>query len=51
MRKKTIENAATAVRQALTEHDARKLKEANNGLDEATQQLAAAIVEKAMRGT
>ncbi len=48
--KESIESAAAEVRQALTEHDARKLKKANNALDEATQQLAAAIVEKAMRG-
>jgi molecular chaperone DnaK len=45
-----IERAATQVREAMTTHDARKLQAANSALDEATQGLAAAIVEKAMRG-
>jgi hypothetical protein len=47
--KEKIERAAAQVREALTTHDARKLQAANNVLDDATQGLAAAIVEKAMR--
>jgi molecular chaperone DnaK len=47
--KEKIESAAANVREALAVHDARKLKSANEALDEATQSLAAAIVEKAMR--
>jgi molecular chaperone DnaK len=47
--KETIERAAANVREALAEHDARKLQSASNALDEATQSLAATIVEKAMR--
>ncbi|HEX4629585.1 MAG TPA: Hsp70 family protein, partial [Chthoniobacterales bacterium] len=47
--KKTIERAAANVREALAQRDARKLQSANNALDEATQSLAATIVEKAMR--
>ena len=47
--KEKIEVIAGAVRQALETHDARKLKSANDALDEATQSLAAAIVERAMR--
>jgi molecular chaperone DnaK len=47
--KEKIESAAAEVRKALTMHDARKLQAANGALDEATQSLAAAIVEKAMR--
>jgi molecular chaperone DnaK len=47
--KEKIEQRATAVREALATLDPRKLKAANNALDEATQGLAAAIVEKAMR--
>jgi molecular chaperone DnaK len=47
--KEKIERAASLVREALNLHDARKLQSANNALDEATQSLAAAIVEKAMR--
>ncbi|HZE57658.1 MAG TPA: molecular chaperone DnaK [Chthoniobacterales bacterium] len=47
--KEKIEEAAKAVRQALETHDARKLKSANDALDEATQDLAAAIVTRAMR--
>ena len=47
--KMKIEGAAAKVRAALAAHDARKLKAANAALDEATQSLAAAIVEKAMR--
>ena len=43
-----IESAAAEVREALTTHDARKLKKANDALDDATQGLAAAIVEKAI---
>jgi molecular chaperone DnaK len=44
-----IEGAAAEVRTALTAHDARKLQAANTALDEATQSLAAALVERAMR--
>jgi molecular chaperone DnaK len=47
--KQKILEAALRVREALTTHDARKLQAANNALDEATQGLAAAIVEKAMQ--
>lgn len=47
--KKKIEAAAADVRAILGTHDARKLQAANSALDEATQELAAAIVEKAMR--
>jgi len=47
--KKKIEAAAADVRAILGTHDARKLQAANSALDEATQNLAAAIVEKAMR--
>jgi molecular chaperone DnaK len=44
-----IAQAAAKVREALMTRDARKLQAANGALDEATQELAAAIVEKAMR--
>jgi molecular chaperone DnaK len=47
--KEKIDLAARAVGQALEIHDARKLKSANDALDAATQDLAATIVEKAMR--
>jgi molecular chaperone DnaK len=47
--KDKIEGAAAEVRKALTTRDARKLQAANTALDEATQELAAALVEKAMR--
>jgi len=47
--KEKIEDAATEVRNALALHDVRKLQSANNRLDDATQSLAATIVEKAMR--
>jgi len=47
--KERIESAAEDVRETLATHDARKLQSANNALDEATQNLAAAIVEKAMQ--
>jgi molecular chaperone DnaK len=49
--KEKIEQAAAEVRKALASRDARKLQSANSGLDEATQALAAAIVEKAMRAS
>jgi molecular chaperone DnaK len=48
--KAKIDDAAMQVRAALATHDARKLKSANAVLDESTQELAAAIVERAMRG-
>lgn len=47
--KEKIERATTHVRETLTTHDVRKLQEANRALDEATQDLAAALVERAMR--
>jgi len=47
--KEKIEAAAREVRAALATRDPRKLKSANDALDEATQNLAAAIVERAMR--
>jgi molecular chaperone DnaK len=47
--KEQILRAATQVRETLTMHDARKLQAANSALDEATQGLAAALVERAMR--
>ena len=47
--KKKILTAALEVRETLGTHDARKLQAANSALDEATQALAAAIVEKAMQ--
>jgi DNA-binding GntR family transcriptional regulator len=47
--KKKIEQAAAEVREALASHDARKLQSANGALDEATQSLAAAIVERAIQ--
>jgi molecular chaperone DnaK len=47
--KEKILRTATRVRDSLATHDARKLQAANAALDEATQELAAAIVEKAMR--
>jgi molecular chaperone DnaK len=47
--KERIEQAAADVREALTTHNARKLQSANTALDEATQGLAAAIVERAMQ--
>lgn len=45
-----IQAAATTVRQSLAtpEHDARALKTANQALDEATQELAVRLVERAM---
>jgi molecular chaperone DnaK len=44
-----IERATVQVREALATHEARKLQTANTALDDATQGLDAAIVEKAMR--
>jgi molecular chaperone DnaK len=49
--KEKIEQAAAEAREALASRDARKLQSANTALDEATQALAAAIVEKAMRAS
>jgi molecular chaperone DnaK len=46
--KEKIEVAAAGVREALATHDSRKLQAANSALDDATQSLAAAIVEKAL---
>lgn len=47
--KEKILGAAMQVREALTTHDARKLQAANTALDDATQELAAVLVEKAMQ--
>jgi molecular chaperone DnaK len=47
--KEKIEMAAESVRAGLTTHDARKLQAANAALDNATQNLAAVLVEKAMQ--
>ena len=47
--KEKIAELAAQLREALGTHDPRKLKAANNALDEATQGLAAAVVERAMR--
>jgi molecular chaperone DnaK len=47
--KETIQRAAAQVREALASHDARKLQTANKMLDDATQGLAAVVVEKAMQ--
>lgn len=46
--KETIQSATTKLRAALETNDVRKLQAANAALDEATQGLAAAVVEKAM---
>ena len=43
-----IKEKAAAVRAALTTHETARLKAANSALDEATQELAAFIVEHAM---
>ena len=47
--KEAIQEAGKKVRDALSAKDTRKLQAANSALDEATQGLAAAIVEKAMQ--
>ena len=47
--KESIERAATKVRTALETNDVRKLKEANTELDEATQGLAAVVIEHALQ--
>jgi len=47
--KEKIERAAAQVRDALATRDTRKLQAANTTLDDATQGLAAVIVEKAIR--
>jgi molecular chaperone DnaK len=49
--KTIILSAAANLREALATNDARKLQRANAALDDATQGLAAAIVEKAMQAT
>ena len=46
--KEIILQCATAVREALQTRETKRLKEANDALDNATQTLAAMIVEKAM---
>ncbi|HSP44950.1 MAG TPA: molecular chaperone DnaK [Chthoniobacterales bacterium] len=48
--KEKILRASIEVRETLTTRDARKLQAANSALDEATQGLAAALVERAMGG-
>jgi molecular chaperone DnaK len=47
--KERIERAAREVRETLATRDVRKLQDANRALDEATQDLAAALVERAIR--
>ncbi|MCA1658757.1 MAG: Hsp70 family protein, partial [Verrucomicrobiaceae bacterium] len=47
--RKRIQAAAAKVREALGTNDARKLQAANAALDDATQELAAVLVEKAMQ--
>jgi molecular chaperone DnaK len=47
--KERILSAAQGVRETLATRDARKLQAANSALDEATQGLAATLVEQAMR--
>ncbi|MDP9004827.1 MAG: molecular chaperone DnaK [Verrucomicrobiota bacterium] len=47
--KENIQAAAARVREALGTNDARKLQAANAALDDATQGLAAILVEKAMQ--
>ncbi len=47
--RRRIEEKAEAVRAALPSHEAPRLKAANAALDEATQELAALIVEQAMK--
>jgi molecular chaperone DnaK len=49
--KRVISEAAAKVRAALSTHDVQQLKSANAALDEATQTLAAAVVEQAMKFT
>jgi molecular chaperone DnaK len=49
--KRFIEEKAEAVRDALATHEVTKLKTANADLDDATQELAALIVEQAMAST
>jgi molecular chaperone DnaK len=47
--KETILSAAAKLREALDTNDTRRLQAANAVLDDATQGLAAAVVEKAMQ--
>jgi len=47
--KETILRAASALREALGTNDSRRLQSANAALDDATQGLAASVVEKAMQ--
>jgi hypothetical protein len=47
--KVTILRAAAALREALGTNETRRLQAANGALDDATQGLAAAVVEKAMQ--
>jgi molecular chaperone DnaK len=46
--KRAITDAAAQVREALAAHELQQLKRANAALDEATQSLAAVVVEQAM---
>ena len=45
-----VERRVEAVREALDSEDVKQLKEANAALDEATEELAAILVERAMQG-
>jgi molecular chaperone DnaK len=47
--KESILHAAAKLREALTTNDTKRLQAANSTLDDATQGLAAAVVEKAMQ--
>jgi hypothetical protein len=47
--KEAIRRAAAALREAVGTNDTRRLQAANTVLDDATQGLAAAVVEKAMQ--
>ncbi|HEY3662026.1 MAG TPA: molecular chaperone DnaK [Chthoniobacterales bacterium] len=49
--KKVISNLTSGVRAAITAHETPRLKSANAALDDATQELAALIVEEAMAGS
>lgn len=44
----TIREASEAVKRALAQHDTKALKQANDRLDEATQELAALLMQKAL---
>jgi len=48
--KEMIERATAGVQEALETHDTKRLQAANAALDDATQRLAATVVEKALQG-